>query len=63
MALDESSLQSAIETKLEAAGFNLDVGEASAMAQAVAEATVEHITANAEVVIPSGSSAGTYSVS
>lgn len=62
MALDASALQGAIESKLTAAGFDLSKGEADVMAQAVAEAVVEHITGSAQVVVDSGSSAGTYPV-
>lgn len=62
MALDASTLQSAIESEMEAEGFDLDKGKASVLAAAVAKAVVDHITTDAEVVVPSGSSAGTYPV-
>lgn len=63
MALNSTTLKNLIETKLTAAGFNLTAGQADIMAQAVAEAVVEHITGAAQVVITVGSSAGTYPVS
>jgi len=62
MALSASGLQTLIETKLTTAGFDLNNGRADDMASAIAEAVVEHITANAQVVVAGGSSAGTYSV-
>ena len=64
MALDSTALQTLVESKLTVAGFNLDNAPAtSLMARAIAEAVVEHITANAEVIVSGGSSSGTYSVS
>jgi len=64
MALDSSALQTLVESKLTAAGFDLTKAPAtSLMAQAIAEAVVEHVTANAQVIVSGGSSAGTYSVS
>jgi len=62
MPLSATSLEALIDTKLQAAGFDLVAGEAGEMAKAIAEAVVEHITANAQVVVAGGSSAGTYSV-
>ncbi len=62
MALNSATLKTLIDTKLTAAGFNLASGEADVMSQAIAEAVVEHIQAAAQVVVPAGSSAGTYPV-
>lgn len=62
MALDAATLQSAIEAELTAGGFDLDTGEASVIAAAVATAVVDHIQASAEVPVSGGSSAGTYPV-
>lgn len=62
MALNSATLQSLIEAKLTAAGFDLQAGEADVMARCIAEAVVEHITSSAAVVVPGGSSAGTYTV-
>ena len=64
MALDSSSLEGLITSKLKAAGFNVsgEHSKANVMAKAIAEAVVEHITANAEVPVPGGSSKGIYKV-
>lgn len=62
MALSSITLSALIKDKLTAAGFDLAKGEADVMADAVAEAVVEHIQAAAQVPVTSGSSAGTYSV-
>ncbi|EGR0992877.1 TPA: hypothetical protein NKV81_004482 [Vibrio parahaemolyticus] len=64
MALESSALEQLIVTKLNAAGFKTDGKHAHAkvMANAIAEAVVEHITGNAEVPVTGGSSAGTYKV-
>jgi len=64
MALNSTALQALVESKLTAAGFDLEKAPATKnMAQAIAEAVVEHVTADAQVVVASGSSAGTYLVS
>lgn len=63
MALDDTALSSAIQTELEAGGFKMNDEDLKRLADAVATAVVNHITSSADVVIPSGSSAGTYPVS
>ena len=64
MPLNAEALESAIISKLKSEGFvtNNQYAKTEKMAKAIAEAVVEHITANAQVVIESGSSAGTYGV-
>ena len=65
MALSSSSLKSKIVTQLEAKGF-VTTGEfakSADFAEAIAIAVVAEITENAQVVVTSGSSAGTYKVS
>jgi 6,7-dimethyl-8-ribityllumazine synthase len=64
MAMDAATLENIIISKVEAAGF-ITNGEHSffnVLAQAVAEAVVEHISSTAEVPVTSGSSAGSYKV-
>lgn len=65
MALNSATLKTELVTKLKAQGFKTDNEHAKTadMAQAIAEAVVEHILANAEVKVTSGSSAGDYGVS
>lgn len=63
MAMSESTLSSAIQSELTAAGFNLgDAPNAKALCDAIAKAVVGHIVQNAQVttVVASGSSAGSY---
>lgn len=62
MALNSSTLNTLIQAKLTAAGFNLADSQVGPMAQAIAEAVIEHITSSATVVVPGGSSAGVYPV-
>ncbi|SGY86629.1 hypothetical protein [Moritella viscosa] len=65
MALSKRSLKTKLETELKAQGFVLD-GEfamAGKFAEAIANAVVDEITANAEVGVTGGSSAGKYKVS
>ena len=62
MALNSATLSGLIQSKLTAAGFNLSAGVADDLAQAIAEAVVEHIQSAAQVVVSGGSSAGTYPV-
>lgn len=64
MALSSGSLESKIVSELQARGFTTEGEHAMAaqMAAAIAAAVVEEITSNAQVVIASGSSAGTYAV-
>ncbi len=64
MALTASGLQTRIENELAAQGVQIDNPHcwARQFAQAIAQAVVDEIQANAQVTIPSGSSAGTYPV-
>jgi len=64
MALNASSLEGLIISKLQAAGFKTtgEHAKANVMVKAIAEAVVEHITGVAEVPVQGGSSAGTYKV-
>ncbi len=66
MALSASTLKSAIIAEMSAQGFNITNpetgGQGEKYIEALAEAIVAHIQSNAEVIIPSGSSAGTYTV-
>lgn len=64
MALSASALASLIESKVNAVAESYRNGEKSNAdaLEAIAEAVVEHITSDAEVIIASGSSAGTYGV-
>ncbi|MBY8231791.1 hypothetical protein ACOSZP_14110 [Vibrio fluvialis] len=64
MALDSSKTTDKAIAKLQAAGFVVD-GEFSRQrefVQAIVEAVIEDIKADAEVNVESGSSAGIYSV-
>jgi len=64
MAISKSSLKGKIESELVSAGFVIagEHAQASAMAQAIANAIVDEITSNAQVVVTGGSSSGTYQV-
>lgn len=64
MAITSASLKGKIESELENAGFVItgEHAQASAMAQAIANAIVDEITSNAQVVVAGGSSSGTYKV-
>lgn len=64
MALDKAQLKSRIVSEMEALGATSS-GQHSwveRMAQAIANAVVDEIQENAQVPVPSGSSAGTYQV-
>ena len=61
MAIDSSALGASIKSKLESKGFKI-IEFNSCLAEAIAEAEVEHIQQNAQVVVSGGSSAGTYQV-
>lgn len=64
MALSKSSLKSKIVSELNAQGFVTE-GEyamAQKMAEAIANAVVDEIQANAIATVQSGSSAGTWSI-
>jgi hypothetical protein len=65
MALSKSSLKSKIVTNLQAQGFTTDGQHAYAakMAEAIANAVIDEITSNGQVVVTGGSSSGTYKVS
>ena len=60
--MSDSSLKSSIETNLKACGIKLTDAN-KCLANAIAKAVVEEITKNAQVVVASGSSAGSYKVS
>lgn len=64
MPMNAGTLESLIVSKLEAAGFKTNGEHAfvSIMAKAVAEAVVEHVTADALVEVTGGSSSGSYKV-
>lgn len=65
MALSNESLEEKIISELQGKGFTTDGQHAFAgkMAVAIAKAVIDEITANADVVVTAGSSAGTYKVS
>lgn len=64
MAISSDSLEGKIISNLKGAGFVLEGTHAKTkeFAQAIAKAVVEEITKNAQVIVGSGSSAGTYKV-
>lgn len=64
MALSKSSLKAKIITELEKQGFVTEGEHAMAgpMAQAIANAVVDEITANAKAAVASGSSAGNWPI-
>lgn len=64
MALASAALEGLIVSKLAAAGFDVsnEHAQIKVLANAIAEAVVEHITAAADVAVTSGSSAGSYKV-
>ena len=64
MALSSASLKSKIDQELVNAGFVIEGehAQASAMAQAIANAIVDEITSNAVVVVSGGSSSGNHQV-
>lgn len=64
MALSKSSLEDKIITELEAQGFITEGEHAMAgkMAQAIANAVVDEIQANAKAAVSSGSSAGNWPI-
>lgn len=65
MALNQSSVVSAAMGKLSSKGFVTDSNHAKqqVMVEAIVEAVIEAITRDAQVVVASGSSAGSYKVS
>lgn len=64
MALNANTLKSEIKSAVDAVADSYKNGEKSNddILQAWCEAIITHITTNAEVIITSGSSAGTYQV-
>lgn len=64
MAMNAASLKTEITALLTASGFDVtnEHAKVADLAEAIASAVTTHIAANAEVVIDSGSSAGTYQV-
>ncbi len=64
MALSKSALKSKIEAEMVKGGIVIkgEHAQASVLAQAIANAVVDEITANAEVGVTGGSSAGKYKV-
>ena len=64
MALSKSSLKSKIISELNAQGFVTEGEHAMAqkMAEAIANAVVDEIQANAKATVQSGSSAGTWPI-
>ncbi|MCS6258876.1 hypothetical protein G3479_06295 [Shewanella baltica] len=65
MALSSGSLEAKIISELQGQGFIIEGDHAFAgkMAAAIAKAVIDEITANADVNVTAGSSAGTYKVS
>ena len=64
MAITKASLKTKLEAELTAQGFQLtgEFAMASKMAEAIANAVIDEITQNAQVVVTKGSSAGPYQV-
>ncbi|ELB2104485.1 hypothetical protein QNZ87_003648 [Vibrio parahaemolyticus] len=64
MAMNASTMQSLVEDKLTAAGFELNNEHASTKAfiKAICEAVTEEIQANAKAQVTSGSSAGQWPI-
>ena len=64
MAITKASLKTKLEAELTAQGFQLtgEFAMASKMAEAIANAVIDEITQNAQVVVTKGSSAGSYQV-
>ena len=64
MSMSKEQLKQGIITELEVFGAtaNGDYSWVDKFAEAIANAVVDHITTNAEVVIDVGSSSGTYPV-
>lgn len=62
MALSASTLKDLMKSAID--GIDIENGEVSndAALDALAQAIVDHITSDAQVVISSGSSAGTYQI-
>lgn len=65
MPLDKSSLKAKIIKEMNGKGIVTEgeFAKAADLAEAIASAVVDEITSNAQVVVTSGSSAGSYKVS
>ncbi|QDP59461.1 MAG: hypothetical protein GOVbin4162_35 [Prokaryotic dsDNA virus sp.] len=63
MSLDASRLANAIKTAVDSIDVSSGEIDNTEAIEALANAIIEEITSNAEVVVSSGSSAGTYQVS
>jgi len=65
MALSKSALKSKIEQEMIKGGLVItgQYAQASVLAEAIANAVIDEITANASVSVTGGSSAGSYKVS
>ena len=65
MALSKSALKSKIEAEMVKGGIVIagEHAQASVLAQAIANAVVDEITANAEANVVGGSSAGKHKIS
>lgn len=65
MALNSNTLKTAIIENLESNGFvrnTVSQEWLDGLSKSIADAVVEHITSQGQVIIPSGSSAGTYPI-
>lgn len=62
MALNGTTLKAAIKSAVD--GIDVNNGEITndAVLQAIADAIVDHIKSNGQVIVSSGSSAGVYSI-
>ncbi|RYU50025.1 hypothetical protein [Aliivibrio finisterrensis] len=65
MPLDKSSLKAKIVKEMKGKGMVTEgeFAKAADLAEAIANAVVDEITSNAQVIVASGSSAGSYKVS
>lgn len=65
MALSKASLKTKIVNEMKAKGFVTDgeFAKSADLAEAIANAIVDEITANASVVVNKGSSTGSYKIS
>ena len=64
MALNKAALKTKIEAEMVKGGIVIsgEYAQASVLAQAIANAVIDEITANALVDVPGGSSKGQYKV-
>lgn len=65
MPLDKGSLKARVVNEMKSKGFVTEgeFAKAADLAEAIANAVVDEITSNAQVIVASGSSAGSYKVS